>query len=163
MPHFALLVPSSAATPTAMDGAFPSSLGEGGGTEEERRRGFRGTQENAKTKLCLRLAFSQSFQDSPGSTNDKQWHGNHADTGPLIAQRTSNGTFSQIPWWAICAIKDGLSGISGRRKKNFRSIDVWMLKIVVLPLTSNVREFRQQRGVERRAIPPSGNVHPLGQ
>lgn len=34
-----------------MDGAFPSSLGEG---EGERRRGFRGTQENAKTKLCLR-------------------------------------------------------------------------------------------------------------
>lgn len=38
-----------------MDGAFPSSLGEGGG-DEERRRGFRGTQENAKTKLCLRFA-----------------------------------------------------------------------------------------------------------
>ena len=38
---------------TIMDGAFPSAVGDYG-PDGERRRGFRGTQENAKTKLCQR-------------------------------------------------------------------------------------------------------------
>jgi hypothetical protein len=40
-----------------MDGAFPSSKGEGfdtGTQYSEQRRGFKGNAENAKTKLCMR-------------------------------------------------------------------------------------------------------------
>lgn len=45
-----------------MDGAFPSEKGvdyEGGDDFRGQRKGFRGTSENAKTKICMRCVWIQ--------------------------------------------------------------------------------------------------------
>ena len=39
-----------------MDGGFPESQGAEGDNSAEDKRGFRGTSENAKTKICMRSA-----------------------------------------------------------------------------------------------------------